>query len=388
MSAGGDRQMKTRRYDLDWLRGLTVMGLVFFHSAMFFNDSWWHLKNAQLSLGFSIFTGIINQWQMPLLFVISGAGTWFALTFRGGGEYALERVQRLLVPLVFGSLVIVPPQVYLERLKNGQFYGSYLSFWPRHMWDGGTYPQGNASWHHLWFLAYLFVFSLLALPLFLQLKSERGSQALARLGGCCERRGGIFALALLPMVLEVALRPTWNGLQSLIGDWANLCTYLTFFVYGFVLFSHEAFGRALARYGKAALGLALVTMVAGAAIALTGHEPGPGYSLGGSLWLALRTFNTWCWLVAFFSLAQGYLNYTSRIQPYVNEAVLPVYVLHQTVIVIIGYFVIQWQAAPFPKFAVISLCSLAATLGVYDLLVRRMRVVRFLFGMRVGKRAA
>jgi len=390
--------MAKRRYDLDWLRALTVLVLIFFHTGMLFNEWAWHIKNAQVSVGITIFNAFVGQYQMPLLFMISGAGSWFALGFRSGRQYLGERVRRLLVPLVFGTLFIVPPQIYLERISPphpysyglsplGRFHGSYLQFWPRHMFDGGTYPAGNFSWHHLWFLAYLFVFSLLAVPLFTWLRSPRGQARVAALAACCQRPGRLFLLALPLIAIEALLRPIWHGEQNLINDWANFALYFTCFAYGYLVFSHQGFDRALARHGWPALGLGVATFLGAAALALTDHAPGLGYSLPSLLWTALHVFNSWCWILAWFFLAQRLLNFTHRALPYVNEAVLPVYVLHQTVIVIIGFYLIQWPLPVAAKFPLVGLAALATTLLVYDLLVRRLGPLRFLFGMKAKRPA-
>lgn len=377
---------KVRRYDLDWLRAVVVFGLLFFHSAMLFNEWPWHIKNAQVSVLLTVTNSIIGQWQMPILFLISGAGSWFALGFRTGGQYAQERVLRLLVPLAFGMLVIVPPQIYLERISPphvlayghsplGRFHGSYLQWWPRHMFDGGPYPAGNFSWHHLWFLAYLFVFSMALLPLFLWLKQPAGRAVMARVGAFAGRRGGLFLFILPPMLLRWLLEPISAGQQSLWGDWANLAAYGTLFLYGFAFFADEGFANAFRRYAWPAFGLAIATLLLGVPLALNGY--GDTLLMG-----VLGAVNSWCFLLAWLGLAARYLNVTHRWQPYLNEAVLPFYILHQTVIVVIGYYVIRQPWGIGPKYALVVAASLAVTLAVYDLVVRRLPPLRWLFGMK------
>lgn len=149
---------KSRCYELDWLRVFAVVVLVFFHSSEIFSFGWFHLKNSESSHFFNHFSAFIDIWHMPLFFLISGASTWFALDFRTKTAYRNERFFRLFIPLIFGILNLIPPQSYLEnRLKSG-YIGSYFNFYP-HFFEG-IYPQGNLHWGHLWFLFYLFVFSL------------------------------------------------------------------------------------------------------------------------------------------------------------------------------------------------------------------------------------
>jgi len=148
-----------RRHDLDWLRVFAVVVLLFFHSARPFVKWEWHIKNETVSGFITNILEFINIWHMPLFFLLSGSAAWFAMSLRPERSFTKERFKRLFIPLIFGMLVIVPPQVYIERIFRGQFEGSYFSFYLEAF--KGMYPEGNLSWHHLWFLAYLFVFHYL-----------------------------------------------------------------------------------------------------------------------------------------------------------------------------------------------------------------------------------
>jgi surface polysaccharide O-acyltransferase-like enzyme len=376
--------MAERRYDMDWLRALAMLVVFFFHSGRFFDEGWWHIKNDELSLGMSIFAGIVGQWMMPLFFMISGAASWFSLSSRAGGRYALERLKRLFIPCLFGMLVIVPPQIYLERVQNSQFHGSYLQFYPRSF--DGPYPDGNCSWHHLWFLMYLFVFSLIALPLFLRLRRAAGRGFVSRLAVFCQKPGRIFLLALPIVIIEIALRPKFPGFQNLVADWANFLTYLTLFIYGYIFLADARLAQAVRRHGPVALALGIATLLLVAALALSGREPAGGYTLGFALWEILDEFNTWFFLIAILWLAQRFLSFSSGSLQYANEAVLPFYVLHQTVIIIIGFHVIKWPLGVMPKYLIISTLSFLATVALYEFAVRRTNPTRFLFGMRLKTR--
>jgi len=377
--------MRERRYDIDWLRALAMLTVFYFHNAKLFDEDWWHIKNAQLSFGLSVFTTFVGAWMMPLFFILSGFGTGFALRFRGAGEYALERFKRLFVPCLFGSLVIVPPQVYCERIFKGQFHGSYLQWYP-HFFEG-VYPKGNFSWHHLWFLIYLFVFSMLALPLFLRLRTEPGQRLVSRLASFCERPGALFLLAIPIIPIEIALRPIFPGLQTLVSDWANFLTYLTLFTYGYLFASDARFGRAIQKHWKAALVLALCCTGA-MAFVLIRYDPQRGYTPTFALTTTLGVFTSWFWLVTILGLGQRFLNFSNRGLQYANEAVLPFYVLHQTAIVAIGFYVVQRQIGVAPKYLIVSTTSFVVIMVAYELLVRRINALRFLFGMRLKMRPA
>ena len=143
-----------RRYDLDWLRVFAVLVLLCFHSARPFDEWGWHIKNETVSGFITSILQFINIWHMPLFFLLSGSAAWFALSLRPERSFAKERVKRLLIPLVFGMAVIIPSQVYIERIFRGQFEGSYFSFYI--VAFSGSYPEGNLSWHHLCFLLHHF----------------------------------------------------------------------------------------------------------------------------------------------------------------------------------------------------------------------------------------
>ncbi len=138
---------------------------------MLFVSEWgWHIQNEERSnlvLGFNFW---LSRFRMHLLFFISGVGTFYALRKRTNKLYLSERSSRLLIPLLFSILVIVPPQVYIERISQGLAYSSFFDFYPQ-IFNFQPYPEGDFSWHHMWFVLYLFFYSLIGLPIFLCLKS-------------------------------------------------------------------------------------------------------------------------------------------------------------------------------------------------------------------------
>lgn len=209
---------------------------IFYHVGMFFVPWGFHIKNNVTYEGLVWPMIFLNQWRLPILFVISGMGTYYALSKRSGWQFSTERLRRLLLPLVFGMLVIVPPQVYFERLSNGQFLGGYFDFWP---WEAfiGIYPTGNLSWHHLWFLPYLLVFSLILLPVFLYLRKHPDSIFLNWMKKKISTPSGIYVFILPLFVVTVSLAPFFPVTHALVDDWFSFSRYLILFFYGFVLIS-------------------------------------------------------------------------------------------------------------------------------------------------------
>ena len=376
-----------RRHDVDWLRVLVTLVVFYFHNARFFDYVGWHVKNDQLSAAMTVFVGFLSlQWMMPLFFVLAGAGTRFALDFRIGGQYVKERFKRLLIPFIFGLMVLIPPQDYFEQVSQAGYRGTYLQFYPRFFENIRLYF--DISWfghgHHLWFLGSLFCFSMVSLPFFLYLRNERGQRVLSRLGAFCERPGALFLLAAPIAGIEA-------GLQSFgDGGW-NRYAYLVFFLCGYLVFSGPRFQRAVAHQGKMALAVGVPSMLVSLAVCAYFYfnedvDLGFGYSVTAVLWRALKGFNAWVWIVAILSFGRKYLSFNNELLQYAREAVLPFYIFHQTVIVVIGFYVVQWHMGVMAKYLVISTASLVITIALYDLLVKRTNVTRFLFGMRLKKR--
>ncbi|MHC4517262.1 MAG: acyltransferase family protein [Planctomycetota bacterium] len=390
--------MRERRYDIDGLRVGAMLAVFFFHCARFFDGGGWHLKNSEESLVANIFIGLLDLWIMPLFFLLSGTGSWYALKSRTGGQYLLERVKRILIPLYgVGAFVIAVPQLYFEEITNRGYTGTFWAMLPRYFTDVFTTPPNFDDpfffvvWMgHLWFLQYLFLISLLAPPLLLLLRLQRGQRFIARLAGWCGRWGGIL-LFLIPLaVVRVAFTHFFEGQEH---SWAHFLTFAVFFVIGYIVPADERFTEGIKKVGWFCLALGILGIV-GALFILKYYDTSIPYEGGGSFSLLYTLFNTtmslvsWCWVVFVFSLGAKYLNRPSRMLAYSNEAVLPFYIFHQTVILCVGWFVIRWNIGILPKYLVIAVCSFIIVMALYEGLVRHSNVVRFLFGMRPKKKTS
>ncbi|OHD67606.1 MAG: hypothetical protein A2W19_11370 [Spirochaetes bacterium RBG_16_49_21] len=367
------------KYYLDWLRIFAVIMLFPFHTAMIFNLRGWHITDVK-SLGTTVFISFVHIWHMPLFFLIAGSSTWFALHYRSAKRYSKERFLRLIVPLISGMLLIVPPQVYFERIQKMQFSGSYLEFLPHAF--SGVYPKGNISWHHLWFLIYLFVFSMLVLPLFIFFRSEKGKSFINKAANFFGHRIRIYLLCVPLVIIQMTLRTEWRGYQNLVNDWANFSYYITVFIYGGVLFFSDRFQNVIERNRNISLLIACMCSLPPLLLLATNNLPQWGYNIANVALLGLGGFTTWCWLLAFMGFSKRYFNFTNSFQKYANEAALPFYILHQTVIIAIGFYVVQLDLTMITKFVLICIASFIITLLIYEALLRRVRILRFLFGMR------
>jgi peptidoglycan/LPS O-acetylase OafA/YrhL len=370
-----------RRYDLDWLRVLAVLVLLYFHTAAIFycgELGEFYVKNDRPSPLLTELVWFIHQWHMPLFFLLSGASTWFALSFRSPQQYLRERCLRLLLPFVFGTLILVPPQVYY-RLRQSAFRSSFLQFYPQFF--HGVRPEGNFEWGHLWFIIYLLVFSLIVLPLLLYFK-RAGANWCEKLAVFVESRG-VFMLALPLATIEGALRPRWIGFQNLYDDWANFCLYLLYFIYGYLLCSDQRFTQAIDRQWRTAIGLAILLMFTLFVWRQTHYVSKRDYSLPYVLYQMLRGVNSWFWVIALLGLGHRFLNFNSQLLQFTSEPSYPFYLLHQTVLVAIGFYVVQWHVDVMLKFWMISTATLVGTIALYALLIRRYNISRLLFGLKL-----
>lgn len=372
-----------RRYDLDWLRVIAFGLLILFHTGMMFVSWDWHVKNPETSRILEWIMSFLHTWRMPLLFFISGGAVWFALEKYATGGFLRERCLRLLLPLLFGMLVVIPPQIYFERQFQGWNYASFGEFYPT-VFTSGTYPQGNLSWHHLWYIPYIFVFSILFLPLLLALRTERGRRWMDKIRRGLSRPGALLLLMLPAAASDLLLRPFWPGdYHNLFDDWANFASTALIFLTGFILCSGGEVWDAIERYRFRALGLGVVTM---GLIFVVWNSP---WEIQGPAWVAwrvLRALNLWCWLLAVLGLGRRHLRFNHPVLKYATEAVYPWYILHQTVIVAIGFYAAGWNIGLWWKFALVGASMIAVTGALHEFLIRRVRVLRPLFGLKIRPR--
>ncbi|MFC2040777.1 acyltransferase family protein [Chloroflexota bacterium] len=375
----------TRLYYVDWLRVLAMFSIFFFHSDRFFDFDGWHVKNAVTSLASTLHIQFFNQWMMPLFFILSGAAVYYSLRSRTGGGFIKERSLRILVPWVLiGIFIIAPPQVYLERLTHGEFSGGFFQFYYPHYFDGIYAFGGNFAIipMHLWYLVLLFTFSLLALPLFLPSTKTRES-LISRLGNSFKKPWALLLLFVPLAVFALLADVAGLGFTRQMGGW-DVLSYLLFFIYGYLVFSNTRIQETIEKYST-------ITLIAALILAVTGLYLQFGVDMKDSLltWIgisALKSLRAWCWIIAILGFGSRFLNFNNRFLGYATEAVLPFYILHQTIILIIGFFVVQWSMGIAPKYFIICTTSFAAIMAIYEILVRRINVFRFLFGMRLTKK--
>lgn len=371
-----------RQYYIDWIRVIAFCILIFYHTGMFFVTWDWHVKNNVIEPAFEFFMRWFGQWRLSLLFFISGVGVSFALRSRTGGHFSKERFRRLFMPLVFGMFVIVPPQIFFERLQRRQFSGSYLDFYPR-VFEFIPYPQGSFSWHHLWFIAYLWVFSMLALPLFLWLRSESGKRSLAKLHQITLRPFWIYTYAIPFMLTYWGLSLRWPTTHNLTSDWYNFTFSFLLFIFGYTLGGSLSFWQLLENQRKTHfIAACMLTITMYAVYWIPDAIPDDEVNAEFLLYGCLKMLNIWSIIMAIGGYAKYYLNFNNRFLTYANEAVYPFYILHQTIEVVFAFYIAAWPMNVYLKFVLLSFLTFGSSFIIYHFLIRPFSFVRFWFGVK------
>ena len=368
-----DAKTIQRRYDLDWLRVLGILFVFVYHSTRFYNVEEWKIKNAIWYPSVEVWNGFATSFMMPLMFAISGASLFYAMGKGGFGKFLKDKVLRLLVPLVVCVFTHASLQEYLRDKTHGLFSGNYFQFLPQY------YHLDRIEWmgEHLWYLLFLFLFSVILYPLMNWLKG-RGRGFLTKLDGVIVKTGVLYTLMFLPLLLFVLLGPDSPWMAS-NGGYPYIA-YLWILLLGFLVASDERVQEKIRQLRWISLSVGLA-MVIGFCI-LYNLADKDTISPGLVLAIVMRVLGGWICVLGFFGLAAQYLTAPKPGLNYANEAVLPFYIFHQTILLAVGYFVMQWGLPDVLEWAVIVVISFAVIMVLYEFGVRRFNVMRFLFGMK------
>jgi surface polysaccharide O-acyltransferase-like enzyme len=365
------------RADIDRLRVIGMAAVFAIHvSFVFVPWAPWHVQSRDRSAALGQVVLALAPWVMPLFMLLAGESAYYSLRKRGRRSFVAERVRHLLVPLLIGILVLVPPQVYVERRLSGAFDGSFVAFYP-HFFEG-IYPRGNFAWHHLWFLGYLLVFGVAGLPLFHWLDGARGRAWVTSAGARAARWGGLLVVALPVVASRVVLSETIALLGGTPADWHNRTLLPGAFVAGYLFATDGRLLRAATGRWREQLAIALLLTVGFFAYAATGDPvarvPPAGTPASFLFWGAYAATG-WCWVMALIGAVRR-LGGGGALLRRASDSVLPFYLVHQPVIVLVAFVVVQrpWgiAASAATLAAVALLLSLVCTL-LLELLTGRWR---------------
>jgi peptidoglycan/LPS O-acetylase OafA/YrhL len=370
-------KLNARRYDLDWLKAMAVLLVPIMHAAIIFSNTPYLIKNPLTSLAVDIPVLLIGLPLMPLLFTISGMSMRYALGSKGPKEFLRSRFPRLLVPFLFGLFTISSVSTYYATRYSGKFSGSFLDFYPNYF-DGWWGYGGNFPWygHHLYFLLYLFVFSIVGLGLFRLLRSDANRKSIAALAGFANKPGGLYLLILPVLVIEYTNPLGRFGIPHQ-GGW-HMFSLVWFLILGYLIASNEGFQRAIHRHVRYAPGVVILA-VGAAALAYLPNE---------DMYLALVPISIYSWSIAILLLshASKRWNKPNKALALLGDSALPFYIVHEGILVSVAYYVCITDLGIFTKFVIILAVSVPLMVLAVAL-IRSVNILRFLFGLRQRRNA-
>ena len=377
----------TRRYDLDWLRIIAFGLLIFYHIGMFFNTEDWHAKSTHMNTAMEPLMWLSSPWRLPLLFFISGVAIRFLSDKLGAIRFAGDRFWRLFPVILFGMYVIVAPQTWVQLQRSGEIGPDFWTFYQGYafVWDGPWSIQ-TPTWNHLWYVAYLFVYCLLLAPLVPMLRGVADSGAMRAVGALFSRpvMGPILMIALpiLPFVLiRFTLSNQFETTHNLIWDWANHANSFAILLYGYFFAKNEALWAAVDRalpWCAAITGLSFVYLYL-CYSDWSAVEPHPAL-----IWTARidRIVFAWTIILTLLGLARRFLNRDNAARRYLTEAVFPYYILHQTIIVVWGFFIGSLGFGVWTEFWILIAVTIVGCGLGYEL-VKRVPPLRPVMGLRL-----
>ncbi|MBA3070447.1 MAG: acyltransferase [Hyphomonas sp.] len=383
--------MTQRRFDLDWLRITAFALLILYHCGMFYVTWDWHVKSSRASDTIEPLMMLTSPWRLSLLFLISGAATRFMADKMTAGAFVTLRMLRLWPPLLLGVFVVVPPQSYYEVTEALVAMGRPLSpvldnFYVKYATASGGWCDADGclttpTYNHLWFVAYLILYTL-ALAALLPLLRRLPVRRLAWL---LEGPGLFLTPWLFLVAARLTLFPVWGETHDFREDWYLHTVYLAVFLLGFAIAKHEPFFEAAVRMRWAALGIAVASWAALITyFELTGDGTPPEWLR--MTFRAVREAEAWGAILAaigffhrHFAAADGPIRRT------LSQAIFPFYIIHQTIIVVAGFYLDDLQ---LPLGAEAALLIAATGLGcwLFYELGRRSGPLRSWFGLPAASR--
>lgn len=371
-----------RHYGMDWLRIGAFGLLIFYHIGMFFVPWGWHVKTAEPLQWVTLPMLATNSWRIPLLFVVSGyaSAALFAKS-RKLGSFVHNRSARLLVPLIAGMALFVAPQPWVELIFKHGYSAEFGWFWLHDYFrfgaiDGIMLP----TWNHLWFVAYLWLYTMgLALILILpESWRKRGRRSFDYLLG----EGRVLLLPLLLLGLRLWLGwPVPEETHDIVGDLYAHTLQFPLFLFGFLLRDAPAIWRGAQRWWGLAGGLAIVAYAIVVAIEYTwqGNPPAPVWA--DPVFGVARNVQMWCAIVALIGLADRFCNRDYPRRAMLTEAVFPFYIIHQTIIVVTGWYLLRFALPAGAEFLIL-LGATVAGCWLFYLVGREIPALRPLIGLR------
>lgn len=343
-----------RRYDIDWLRVIAIGLLLIYHIAIVFQP--WamfigFIRSNELMEGLWIPMNMLNVWRIPLLFFVSGMGVYFAIRKRNWRALILERTKRILVPFLFGIVAIAPLHIFVFQ----KYYNLPLGYM--------AHPG------HLWFLGNIFAYVLILAPIFFYLKKKEGGALMKGLASVMSNPLGPLMISLFFVIEVLLVKPT--VFEMYVNTWHGFFLGLLAFFFGFLfVYSGKSFWQTVLKWRWLYLTLAATLY---ALRILVFESNAPGY---------LVAIESNCWILSVFGFGYKYLNKPGKALSYLSQAAYPVYIIHMFVLYIGSAIILPLEIPVMLKFIAIIAFNFAGCFFLYEFIIRRIGILRPLFGLK------
>lgn len=370
-----------RRHDIDWVRTLAFILLIFYHIGMYYVADWgWHVKSEHQSALLQTFMLLVNPWRMPLIFIISGMA--LAAVEHKINTRSLIRIRttRLLLPAIICSYLIVWPQAYFEAVQTNGYTGTAANFFLNYLIPGTDLlpemhhsPLGLFTWNHLWYLYYLWTYTLV----FIALKKaitllEAPVQWLVR-----HPFLGLPAVIGWFVLIELTLEPHFPKTNALVDDWYNHARYFWLLILGYYLFRSEVFFQKVSDARK----WLLISAACLSIFALAIKADAWFWQWGRAAPLVILVSAALVCIFTIFGYAHRHLNRPSPVLRYMNQAILPWYIVHQTITIVIASLIKPIALGPILEVTIVIIGTLFGCFLSFEL-IKRVGLLSVIFGLK------
>lgn len=361
-----ENEENKRLYYADWLRALVVLTLIPFHASLtYLRYGDVYIKepvSGLAALPFLIIEVPLGDFFMTLMFFISGVASFYSFNSRGTGLYIGERARKLALPFGLGYFLLCPVTSYIQALYEG-FQGGFIRFLPRFYWYDIFHYHGYG---HLWFLFYLFIFSVICVPLFIWL--QRGGGSLERIGTFFSKGNRLLLPIGFIVLLEVCLRPLFHsGSYIIIGDWANVAVYLSLFIFGYVYAADSRIQEKIRKYFKLSLVFCILGLGTLYYVNVYSQMFWSDAAYLGVLWVWAKGIYECAAIILLLNLGMLYLNRKSRPLAYLNKASFTIYIFHYLPVTFFTWLFIDVKVPIFVKFLLVVALSFLTLLFIVEL---------------------
>lgn len=377
-----DNNFGGRQHFLDWVRVLAFAFLIFYHTGMMFVDWGFHIESGHNSTFLKSIMLLTSNWRLDILFVVSGVAISYMTVKMSLKSFVWQRVIKLYIPLLFAVAVIVAPQSYFEAIQKGVFSGDIWTFWTTQYFTFSWDERMQApfpTYNHMWYVLYLFHYTLVLLPVIAFFNSQKGINTLARFENWLSSGQRIVWLPLACYALLYVAIDDHNITHAFYNDLYGHLLYLLAVVMGFVFLRMPKVWESFERNRVVSLSIGLLGYAGLLALFLLPELP---FSVNRSLvWSLMALIVKWSWIALIIGFAKRYLSFTNRFLKYSNGIVYPFFILHQTIIIVFGFYVIDWGFSGISEFLIIVVGTFVFCGLLTEFVIKRINVLRLVFGL-------